>query len=256
MDYLQITYLFLLGTIFGSFLNVVIYRLPKGMSLIKPASQCSHCNTPIKWYENIPVFSYVFLKGKCANCKKKISLLYPTVEILNGILFVIIAVQTSGLFQFITFAIITMLFLCLIFIDFKNYILPDVLLVLIFLTGLIYFSYIESFGIIPRFFYAFITGITFFLLRFVTSKIYKKETFGLGDIKLGALIGFFVGSMKSFIAIFFGFIIAAIIFLMLIALKKVKRDTYMPFGPYIVFGMVVFLFYGEEIMHWYIHFFV
>ena len=107
MDYFQIIYLFLLGSIFGSFLNVVIYRLPQGLSVIKPASHCISCNHIIKWYENIPIISFIILKGKCSNCNENISILYPAVEMITGLLFVILAVYSDGLFQYVFFIIHT-----------------------------------------------------------------------------------------------------------------------------------------------------
>jgi len=255
MDYFYITLLFLAGIIFGSFLNVVIYRLPKGLSLIKPSSQCTHCGMSLKWHENIPLISYLFLKGKCSNCSKKISFVYPLVEIIAGLLFIVTALYTKNTIQFVFYIVLAMLFVALIFIDFKHYLLPDNLLIPAFLISLIYFGYTEKTEVMLRIMFGLMTGAALFLLRYITSKLYAKETFGMGDVKLGALIGFLIGSLNAYIAIFFGFIIAAVIFSFLIVLKKVNRNSYMPFGPYMVFGMLVFLLCGENIIHWYLHFF-
>ena len=95
-----------------------------------------------------------------------------------------------------------------------------------------------------------------FVLRMITTKIYNKETFGLGDIKLSALIGFVIGGWDALIAIFFGFILAAVIFSFLILTKIKKRDAYLPFGPYLIFGMIIYIIYGDALIHWYIHFFI
>ncbi len=256
IDYLYFVYLFILGSIFGSFLNVVIFRLPKGLSLINPGSYCPNCKTKIKWYENIPIFSYLFIKGKCTNCDKSISILYPIIELLTGIIFVIFLYNSNSIIEYIVFVVIAMLFLCLVFIDFKEYLLPDILLSIIFLIGLIYFGYNEGLNAWPRLLYGLMTGTMLWLLRYTSSLVYKKEAFGLGDVKLGALLGFLLGIPDALLAIFFGFVIAAFIFISLILLKKVSKDTYLPFGPYMVFGMISFLLCGEEIIHWYLDFFV
>ncbi len=256
IDYTQFIYLFVLGSIFGSFLNVVIYRLPKGLSVIKPGSYCPNCQTEIKWYKNIPIFSYLFLKGKCSTCDKPISFLYPIVELLTGIIFVVFLYNSESILEFVVYIVIAMLFLCLVFIDFKDYLLPDVLLSIIFLVSLIYFGYEEGLNAWPRILFGLMTGTALWILRFASSLIYKKEAFGLGDVKLGALMGFLLGIPDALIAIFFGFVIAAFIFFFLIIFKKVSKDTCLPFGPYMVFGMISFLLYGEEIIQWYVKFFV
>ena len=256
LDYTNLAIIFIVGLIFGSFMNVVIYRIPKSMSLIKPGSQCPQCSEKLKWYENIPLISYIFLLGKCSHCKTKISIQYPLVEILNGLLLIGIAYYSADIPQFIVFSLLGMTLLCLVVIDFKNYVLPDILIIIASVIVLIYFGYYERLGILPRFYYAILTGSGMYVLRMVTSKIYKKETFGLGDIKLSALIGFIVGYWDAFIAIFFGFILAAVIFTILIISRLQKKDAYLPFGPYLIFGMIFYILFGEEILRWYISFFI
>jgi len=256
LDYTNITIIVLAGFLFGSFLNVVIYRIPKSLSLIKPASHCPNCSETLKWYENIPLISYIFLLGKCSHCKTKISIQYPLIEILNGLLLLGIAYFSKDITQFIVFSLLGMTFLCLVVIDFKNYILPDILIIISSVIVLIYFGYYEKLEALPRFYYAILTGSGMYVLRMVTSKIYKKETFGMGDIKLSALIGFIIGHWDAFIAIFFGFIIAAVIFTFLIITRLQKKDAYLPFGPYLIFGMILYTMYGEIILRWYISFFI
>lgn len=248
--------IFILGTIFGSFLNVVIYRLPKKISLIKPGSYCPKCKTKLKWFENVPVISFFLLRGKCSNCNQKISIQYLFIELVTGVIFVIVYAHSSDLFQFIFTTIMGMLFLCLVIIDFKEYILPDILLILIFLSGIIYFGYNEKSFVLLRILYGLVIGGSFYGFRYITSKFYKKITFGFGDVKLAAIIGFFLGIQNAYIAIFFGFILAAVIFAILIFSKHVDRNDYLPFGPYMIFGMATYFLYGDEIINWYLRCFI
>ena len=255
-DYFHITILFIAGVILGSFLNVVIYRIPKSQSLYKPASNCPHCSHKIKWYENIPVISYIILLGKCSNCKKSISLQYPVIEILNGILLIAVVYFSANIPELILYSLLSMTFFCLVVIDFQNYILPDILIIVGFVLAIIYFGYTEKFDSLIRLYYAILAGSGLFVLRLITTKIYKKETFGLGDVKLSFLIGYMVGGWDAFVAIFFGFVLAAFIFGFLIISRLQKRDAYLPFGPYLIFGMIVYIMYGDEILRWYIHLFM
>ena len=256
LNYTNTSIIIIVGLLFGSFLNVVIYRIPKSLSVIKPASHCPNCSENLKWFENIPLISYVFLLGKCSHCKKKISIQYPLIEILNALLLLVIAYFSKDVPQFAVFSLLGMTLLCLIVIDFKNYILPDILIIISFAIILIYFSYYERLEVLVRFYYALLAGSGMYVLRMVTTKLYKKETFGLGDVKLSILIGFIIGYWDAFIAIFFGFVLAAVIFAFLIITRLQKKDSYLPFGPYLIFGMVFYILFGEEILRWYIGFFI
>jgi len=255
LNHINTIIIFILGMIFGSFLNVVIYRIPEGISIIKPGSFCPECSENLKWYELIPLISYLILLGRCSHCKSKISIQYPLIELGNGLLFIILFYYSIDIPQFIFLAILGMALLCLVVIDFKDFILPDVLIILSFIIAIIYFGYYEKLEILPRFYFAILTGGGLYILRMITSKIYKKETFGLGDIKLAALIGFIIGKLETFLALFFGFFIAAVIFILLIITGVKKRDAYLPFGPYLIFGMVVCLIWGDKTIQWYSSFF-
>jgi len=254
-NHTELITIFVLGLIFGSFLNVVIYRIPKDFSIIKPRSFCPECSENLKWYELIPLISYLRQIGKCSYCKSKISIQYPLVELGNGLLLIIIFYYSTDIPHFIFLSMLGMALLCLLVIDFKNFILPDVLIIFSFIVSVIYFGYYEKQQILPRFYFVLMASSGMYILRMITSIIYKKETFGLGDIKLSALIGFLVGQWETFIALFFGFFIAAVVFsfLMIIGLKK--RDAYLPFGPYLIFGMVLYLLCGDELVNWYTSFF-
>lgn len=246
LDFSNLTIVFITGVIFGSFLNIVIFRLPKSLSIIKPASHCPNCSENLKWYENFPLISFILLKGKCSYCKTEISIQYPLIEIINGLLFLAIAYLSKDITQFLFFSLLGMTLLCLVVIDFKYYLLPDILILISFVIAMTYFGYYERLDVLPRFYYAILVGSGMYVLRMLTSKLYKKETFGLGDVKISLLVGFIIGSWEAFIAIFFGFFIAAVLFAFLIMLRVQKRHSYLPFGPYLVFGMVIYLIYNKD----------
>lgn len=251
INLLNVTAIFIFGLIFGSFLNVVIYRIPKGISIINPRSFCPNCSANLKWFELIPLISYLIQLGKCSHCNSKISIQYPFVELGNGLLFLILFYFSNDLIQFIFYAILSMTLLCLVIIDFKEYMLPDKIILFGFLISLTYFGYLEKLEILNRFYFTFLTGGCMYLLRLITTKIYNRETFGLGDIKLSALIGFIIGLCESFIALFFGFFLAAIVSSILLITGLRRKDAYLPFGPYLIFGMIIYFLYGEKIIYWY-----
>ena len=153
--------------------------------------------------------------------------------------------------DFIILSMLGMALFCLVIIDFKYFILPDVLVIFSFIVGLIYFGYYEKLEVLPRFYFALLAAAGMYILRMITSKMYKKETFGLGDIKLTALIGFIIGTWETFIVLFVGFFIAVLVFFILMITGLKKRDVYLPFGPYLIFGMLVYVIWGDKIVLWY-----
>ena len=163
---------FLFGLMIGSFLNVVIYRIPKDISVIKPGSFCPECSENLKWYELIPLISYLIQAGKCTHCKAKISMQYPLIEFSNGILFIMIYFYSIDIPHFVFLSMLGMAMLCLVVIDFKDFILPDVLIIFSFVIVLVYFGYYEKLEILPRFYFALFAAGGMYLLLMITSKIY------------------------------------------------------------------------------------
>ncbi|OQY42075.1 MAG: hypothetical protein B6227_03245 [Fusobacteriia bacterium 4572_74] len=231
----------LLGLIIGSFLNVCIYRIPKGESVAFPPSHCPLCGHKIRWYENIPVFSYIFiLRGKCSGCKGHISIQYPIVEFITGILFYLFFLR----FGLGILGIKYLIFICLlvvgIWIDFTHYYIPDRISLSIFIIGII-----SSFFTIG--FERSVLGAGSFALFYIVlygfGESFGYEIMGFGDVKLamgiGAMIGYF-SLYQVFIFLNIAFISGAIIGVGLIFFKKKTRKDIMPFGPYIaVAGLVV-----------------
>lgn len=218
------------GLVFGSFLNVIIVRMPEGDSIILPASHCPHCLTPLRWWHNIPVFSYFVLRGKCAFCRETISPLYPIVEILSMFMAACLYFKigfNSGLASiFITFA----LFLSLSIIDMKTQFVPDSLNFSALIAALIYGFSFESLEA------AFILAGALTLLRFGVSSFLRSEAMGEGDIIIAASMGAILGMKLAFVAVFVAAVLA--IPVMLIFCKKYPRIAFVPFlflGTLIVF---------------------
>ena len=246
----------LFGLCFGSFLNVVIYRLPNNMNLSKPASHCPNCNYKLKWYDNIPVLSYIILGGKCRSCKEKISPRYMLVELLTMVLTVVCYIKYSdNLLLFFLTSILFMVFICIFFIDLKHYIIPDSLNLCILILGVIsLFTKFEygrfSIGWEDKLI-GFAFGIGIILLVFIIEKLLKKEIIGGGDLKLITAIGLFLGWGLTLLGILFGSIIACIVEIPLSYNKKLREAHVLPFGPYLVSGFAISLLFGLNVLEWY-----
>lgn len=230
---------FIIGICVASFSNVLIYRLPKGESINFPASHCQSCHTPLKWYHNIPLFSWVFLGGKCAFCKEEISPQYPLIELMGGI-FMVLALYKE--FEFSSFAflqgdylmlfkalMIGLLFIILLassVVDFRYTAVPDALLNSSVIISLLYAFSLDGLK------NAFIFAAIFYAIRFILSKVKKMEAMGLADIYLFACMGAVLGLNLGFFAIFLG----AVLTLPFYAIVRTK-DYEMPFFPFLSTGL-------------------
>ncbi len=244
----------ILGLCVGSFLNVVIYRLPEGMSLATPSSHCTSCGYNLKWYDNIPVFSYLFLGGKCRKCRAKISPRYIAVEILNAILWLACAFlfAENNLVYAILSAFTCSVLICVFFIDLKHLIIFDRFHLIILALGItaIFFDdftvwYDHLIGGIAG-------GLVFLLVYYLAILVYKKEGLGFGDVKLVSVCGFFLGWQKLILMVLIATVLASIILLAIKIIKKKERDAEYPFGPFITFSVIVSLLAGEFIINWYL----
>jgi leader peptidase (prepilin peptidase)/N-methyltransferase len=227
---LIILFVFLFGVSFGSFMNVLIYRIPKGMSVITPPSACPNCDNKLQWYHNIPLFSWLFLKGKCHYCKTPISALYPFVELLTGVLWVAIYIK-MGLSWYLPFTLLSfsMLF-ALSMIDIKYYAVPDSLNFLA-----LGFAFVgEDFT--SRLIDASLAAFGLWLLGFIVSKLAKKESLGSADIIVAATMAALLGFPAFFIAMFLAALLAIVPSLM-------AKDTMVPFVPFLALAtLITFLF--------------
>ncbi len=236
-------FVFLLGIAIGSFLNVVIYRLPLNKSVISPPSSCPKCNTQIKPWHNIPILSWIMLKGKCANCGEKISIRYPIIEFLTGIIALIIYKKTGfDIFFVINFAIFATL-LALSMIDFDYKAVPDSLNLLALTL-----SFFSSPDILNNFTNALILMGGMSLVRFYVSYLIKREAMGEGDIIVAGTMGALLGIKMAIVAVF----IASLLAIFPSFYNRIKNnDLELPFIPFLALGtFIVWVFYDYFINLW------
>jgi len=254
--------IFVFGLVLGSFANVCIYRLPKGKSIVSPSSYCPYCKKPILWYDNIPLLSYIILKGRCRYCKKKISPRYFVIELLTGILFFLIYRNFGLTSSFFVYAIFVLSLIIVGFIDIDTFLISDVIVIPCIFFGLIFstaFPHIHHLsGNFESFIYSIegllLGGGLLILLAFVGKIAFKKDAMGGGDVKLLAMIGSFLGWKCVFLTLFFGSLFGTVISLILIGLKKKKIEDYVPFGPYLGLGAVISLFFkGQDFLGFFIN---
>ena len=237
---------FIFGLIIGSFLNVVIYRVPRNQSIINPPSHCPHCNTKLKWYDMIPLLSYIILKGKCRYCGTKISFQYPLVEFLAGITFVIVFQKFGWSFQFVKWIIFAVLLFVTGAIDLIEGVIPDVIVVPGLITGVIFSIFNGKSSFLQS-----IYGLLFMAVFFLIIILLTRGGMGWGDLTLGIMIGSFLGFKLSLITLVFSFIIGAISGLILIVLRKKGRKDAIPFGPFLSIAAFVASIYGYRILEIY-----
>ncbi|MBU1563954.1 MAG: prepilin peptidase [Patescibacteria group bacterium] len=262
--------IFLFGLAIGSFLNVVICRLETKESILVSRSYCPKCKKSLKWFELIPIFSFLIQKGKCRYCGKKISIQYPLVELATGLLFLFVILNYSSVipnlignpdlinfrwipaFAGMTFNLIIISLLIVIFVyDLKHYIIPDkIVYPAIIIAGIFnfQFSIFNEFSIFKLSILSALGASGFFLSLVLIS---KGKWMGLGDVKLAFLMGLILGWPNIFIALFLSFAFGAIIGLILIAFKKKGLKSEIPFGPFLISSTLMTMFYSQNLINWY-----
>jgi leader peptidase (prepilin peptidase)/N-methyltransferase len=243
---------FVLGSIIGSFLNVCIYRIPAGQSIVSPASRCPHCHAPIRWYQNVPVLSYLLLGGKCASCKMRISPRYPMVEALTGLLFVLVfyhfGVQGASLVYWLFAAALV----TITFIDLDHQIIPDVISLPGIAVGFLcsfavpWITWTDSLlGIL-------VGGGSLYLVAVGYELLTRKEGMGGGDIKLLAMIGAFLGWKAILPIVFISSFMGTLVGVPLMLIKKADGKLAIPFGPFLAAAALFYLFWGPGLIRWYL----
>jgi leader peptidase (prepilin peptidase)/N-methyltransferase len=251
---------FMFGLVVGSFLNVCIYRIPRRLSIIMPSSRCPSCNTPIKPWDNIPIVSYLFLGGKCRFCKARISFRYPFVELLNAVLYVLILWRFDFGWHTLVYFIFSSSLIVITFIDLDFQIIPDRITLsgipIGFLAGSFFlpdpFARSSLLGM-KESLIGTITGFAlFYLVSLIGSAIFKKEALGGGDVKMMAMVGALMGWKTVILTTFLGSLTGSIFGILLMVSKGKDRMAKLPFGPFLALGTIITLFYGQEILSWYI----
>lgn len=247
---------FIFGICFGSFLNVLIYRLPNEISLIKPGSHCPHCKTPINFYDNIPILSYLILSAKCRRCHKSISIRYPLVEALAGALVVLAFFHFGFNIRGFETALLSLLFIPIFFIDLEHRIIPDQLDLPWILIGLgVSFIPGALIGWLDSLIGIVVGGGLFFLVMWLGEKVFRKEAMGFGDVKFAAMMGAFIGWKGLLLVLVLGSFIGSIVGVTLIILSGRRgKSTYVPFGPFLVVAAMTTIYFGAEIIDAYLKF--
>ena len=254
--YAVLVFAFVIGAIVGSFLNVCIYRIPAGKSIISPPSSCPLCGHRIRWYQNIPILSWLALGARCAACKASISPRYPLIEALTGGLFVLVLWHYGFSWGTLVYWLLLAALVVITFIDLDHRIIPDVIslpgIAVGFLTSFLipWLPWHESLlGILAG-------GGSLFLVAWLYELIAKREGMGGGDIKLLAMLGAFLGWKAIFPVIFLASLVGTLIGVPLMLLQKGDSRLAIPFGPFLATAAVVYLFWGPRLIDWYLGFFV
>ena len=239
---------FVFGAIIGSFLNVIIYRWPKEESVVVPRSKCPQCETPIPFYFNVPVLSWFILKGKTACCKKDLSFFYPFIEALTGALFVFTYYKFGLTFKTLELCLFIALALPCVFIDLKHFLLPDILT----FPGMV-FGLLGSFFAIDRTPLSSILGLvlgggSFWFLAWFYERVRKKEGMGFGDVKLIAWLGALCGLTAIPFVVFVSSFLGAIVGVVVIAFYSGNRNTALPFGPFLIFAALMYLYFYDSVV--------
>ena len=248
----MIILIFIYGLLIGSFLNVVIYRIPREENIAWPGSHCPGCGHGLKWYDNIPLLSYLLLKGRCRYCKEEISLQYPLVEALNGIIYVLLYIFFYQVkLDFVFLALISSTLLAILVIDLKEQLIPDVLVVIVLISSIIHKALLHFLEGIPypltdSLLGLIIAGGLFLLIVFVS-----RGGMGGGDVTLIGALGFVLGVRGILMVIFLSFVLGSVISIFLLAARIKSRKDPIPFGPFIVISFYITLLFGSEIFDWY-----
>jgi leader peptidase (prepilin peptidase) / N-methyltransferase len=247
MNTLLFLLLFIYGITFGSFFNVVGLRIPLNQSIVKPRSACPSCGRYLSAFDLIPVFSYMFLRGKCRVCKARISPVYPVMELLTGLLFVLAAYRIGWIGElFIALTLVSLLMIITVS-DISYMIIPDK--ILLFFAGLFLLERI-SWPLDP--WWDSLLGATIGFLLLLLIAVISKGGMGGGDIKLFALIGFVLGTKLFLLAFFLSTLYGALFGVFGLLTKLIKRRQPIPFGPYIVAGALTAYFWGEQLIELYL----
>ncbi len=241
------------GLVIGSFLNVVIWRLPRKESLVAPRSHCPGCDAPITARDNIPLVSWLLLRGRCRRCEEPISIRYPFIELLTAVLFAAVSARFSDSWALPAFLVLTAALIAIAAIDLEHFIIPNRILYpvgfasVILLAGAAALEHSWSpFG------RALLGAVGAFVFFFVLH-IVAPGGMGFGDVRLSFVLGLFLGwlgGMQVFGGLFLGFLLGAVIGIVLIAVGSRGRKQHIPFGPFLAAGTMIFVLFGDPIVDW------
>lgn len=239
------------GALIGSFLNVCIYRLPRHESIAWPGSHCPSCSHPLAWHDNIPLVSYLILLGRCRHCAVRIPYRYPVVEALNALGYVGVLWFFGPTWPAVAYGLLYSALLVVAGTDLSHKIIPNVVTFPGIVVGLLSAATVLPLGFVNGLIGLFVGGGILWLLAWASPYLFGKEGMGGGDIKLLAMIGAFLGWKSALMTIMVGSFLGSFVGITLIAARVIKREDYIPFGPFLVCGALVALFFGHSILDWY-----
>lgn len=244
------------GFVIGSFLNVCIYRIPQNIAISRPRSYCPKCSNPICALDNIPIISFIILKGRCRNCDKNIRLQYPAVELLTALLTIAVVWKFDFTILTIFYLSLVYILITISFIDLEHMIIPDGLVLAGALLGLMALI----FNILPiswpdSAYGALLYGGVMAGVGYVGKLVYKMDALGGGDVKLAGVLGLYLGWKMSMISLLLAFLVAALFVVVGLAVGRLSRKQLIPFGPFLALGAIMTLFWGEQLYNWYLHLF-
>jgi leader peptidase (prepilin peptidase)/N-methyltransferase len=243
---------FIYGAVVGSFLNVCICRLPENRSVVSPSSSCPLCGYRISWYDNIPVASFVFLRGKCRSCKAPISFRYPLVELINGLLTLMLFIKFGPTLTFLALFILCSSLVVITFIDIDHQIIPDVISLPGVVTGFAFSFFLPGVGWKDSLLGGLVGGGSLLLVAYGYQLLTGNEGMGGGDIKLLAMMGAFLGWHSVLFIVFSASLFGSVIGVSLMVARGRDSKLAIPFGPYLAFGAILYIFYGNRIIEWYL----
>lgn len=245
---IEYSFILIFAAIMGSVANMLIFRLPRNLNIVSDRSKCTSCQHKLGVFDLVPILSFILLKGRCYHCRSKIPLRYLIVECLSVLIFLYVF-STLGLtlsaFKLLLFSYATLI---LFFTDLETQLLPFKLNILLLGIGLL-FGLKQDF-LVDSFVGMLVGAVILLILRFVTSKIYKMETLGLGDVILLASIGAFWGMKAMLVSVHAGVIVGGVYALLLLALNKAKKTDVLAFGPFLIVGFWINHFFGEQLVNW------
>ena len=257
---------FIVGTCFGSFLNVCIWRMPRGESIVSPPSNCPKCGHKLGWYENFPIFGWLILRGKCQSCKQPISIQYLLMELLVGIMFLAIWFKVNYYHEYLSilipYFIATSLVVTTFFIDLKHFIIPNETTYTTMVAGLICAAVLPELWPATVWWQALLQSaicmvVAYVLLvcfAFVGKKVFKQEALGGGDVKYMTAISALLGLKCAFFTLLIGSLFGTIVGVAIMILQKKDGKTTIAFGPYLAVATYIWILAGETITQWYFGF--
>ena len=242
---------FLFGLCIGSFLNVCIHRIPESKSIVRPGSMCPNCGHHIRFYDNIPVLSYAVLGGRCRSCRIPISLRYPAVELLTGLLAAAVLLKFGPTVSALVYFAFAAVLIAITFIDLDHRIIPDIIslpgIPIFFLAALL----VPEVSIKDSVLGFLVGGGSLFLVAWIYQLLTHKEGMGGGDIKLLAMMGTLIGWQGVLFTIFVSSALGTVVGLGVMAATRGNMKLAVPFGPFLSVGALAYLFYGPQLVHWY-----